>query len=150
MIKSQTYGISSQLLNYDLLTSYIERFWTDVFSPLVLDNSDKHLMLLVKVSFGEANLDCAYKTLGYLKNVNHSEKEDYTDYLAGRLAYLNESYISDPINKINFSYIEKEGLAPEDDRRLLQDVSDSELTFHRFNNMLLPVTMKLVVRGSSI
>jgi hypothetical protein len=45
MIKSQTYGISGQLLNYDLLTSYIERFWTDVFSPLVLDNSDKHLMV---------------------------------------------------------------------------------------------------------
>jgi hypothetical protein len=141
MIKNQTYKIDSQLLDYNLLSSYISRFWDDIFSPLVLKGADKHLMVMAKVSFNEPKFDYAYRTLGYLRSVNHSEKELFTNYLSERLTYLNESYTSSPIDKINFSYVEKDGLAPEDDRKLLQDISDAKLTFHRFNNLVLPITM---------
>lgn len=111
-------------------------------------------MLLCKVEFKDETL--GYRTIGHLRRVNLSDKELYLSYLTERLATLNEAYVTHPINKINFSYIEKDGAAPEDDRRLLHDVSahsGSELTFHRFNNMLLPVTMKLedygIIRGST-
>lgn len=148
MIKNQSYSINNQLLNYNLLESYISKFWEEIFSPLVLNNADKHLMVMVKVSFNEPKFDYAYRTLGYLRSVNHSEKELFTNYLSERLAYLNDSYTSNPLDKINFSYIEKEGLAPEDSRRLLEDVSDVKLTFHRFNNLILPITMILEEYGT--
>jgi hypothetical protein len=141
MIKNQSYTVNNQLLDYNLLSSYITRFWDDVFSPLLFKGADNHLMIMAKVSFNEPKFDYAYRTLGYLRSVNHSEKELFTNYLAERLTYLNESYTTSPIDKINFSYIEREGLASEDSRRLLQDISDAKLTFHRFNNMELPITM---------
>jgi len=141
MIKNQSYSINNQLLNHDLLSSYISRFWDEVFSPLILKGADKHLMIMVKVSFNQPKIDYAYRTLGFLRSVNHSEKELFTDYLSERLAYLNESYTSNPLDKINFSYIEKDGLAPEDSRKLLQDLTDTKLTFHNFNNMELPISM---------
>jgi hypothetical protein len=72
----------------------------------VLNNADKHLMVMVKVSFNEPKFDYAYRTLGYLRSVNHSEKELFTNYLSERLAYLNESYTSNPLDKINFKKCE--------------------------------------------
>jgi hypothetical protein len=153
MIKKQTYSISNQLLNYDLLSSHISRFWNEIFSPLVLNDTDKYLMIMVKVSFNSQKFDYAYRTLGYLRSVNYSEKELFTEYLSERLAYLNDSYVTNPVDKIHFSYIEKDGLVPEESRRLLQDISDEKITFHRFNNMELPVSMNLedfgTIRGST-
>ena len=141
MIKNRTYTIENQLLNYELLSSYISLFWSDVFSPLVLKGADKHLMIMVKVSFDTPKFDYAYRSLGHLRCVNHNEQEQFTDYLSERLTYLNESYTSNSLNKIHFSYIVKEGLA-KDDRRLLQPlVQDKGSTTHRFNNMNLPVSM---------
>jgi hypothetical protein len=141
MIKNRTYTIENQLLNYELLSSYISLFWNDVFSPLVLKGADKHLMLMVKVSFDTPKFDYAYRSLGHLRCVNHNEQEQFTDYLSERLTYLNESYSSNSLNKIHFSYIVKEGLA-KDDRRLLQPLlQENGSTTHRFNNMNLPVSM---------
>jgi hypothetical protein len=74
MIKHQTYSISNQLLNNDLLSLYLSLFWTECFSPLVLKGADKHLMIMVKVSFNTPKFDYAYRTLGYLRNVNYNEK----------------------------------------------------------------------------
>jgi hypothetical protein len=102
---------------------------------------------MAKVSFNEPKFDYAYRTLGYLRTVNHSDKELFTEYLADRLSYLNESYTSSPMDKINFSYIERDGLAPEDSRKLLQDVSDTKFTFHRFNKLELPITMVIEEYG---
>ena len=141
MIKNKSYTIKNQFLNYDMLSSYICMFWDDIFSPLVLKGVDKYLMIMVKVSFDTPKFDYAYRSLGHLRSVNHSEKEQFTDYLSERLTYLNEAYTSNPINKIHFSYIERDGFAPEDSRRLLQDVSDVQLSYHRFNNLELPVSM---------
>jgi hypothetical protein len=150
MIKNQSYKINNQLLNYELLSSYVSKFWDDVFSPIVLADSEKYLMILAKVSFNQSNIDHAdtYRTLGYLRSVNHSDKELFTKYLSERLTYLNESYTTTPIDKINFSYIIRDGEAPEDSRILLQDVSDAKLTFHRFNNLALPVTMEPTEYGT--
>jgi hypothetical protein len=150
MIKNQSYSIKNQLLNYELLSSYISRFWSDVFSPLVLKGADKHLMIMCKVAFNQPMFDNnpAYRSLGYLRRVNHSDKELFTDYLSDRLTYLNESYTSTPMDKINFSYIERDGFAPEDSRRLLQDISDTKLTFHTFNKLELPVTMVIEEYGT--
>ena len=141
MIKNRTYTIENQLLNYELLSSYISLFWNDVFSPLVLKGADKHLMLMVKVSFDTPKFDYAYRSLGHLRCVNHNEQEQFTDYLSERLTYLNESYSSNSLNKIHFSYIVKDGLAPDNSRRLLQPITESKLNFHRFNNLELPVSM---------
>ena len=66
------------------------------------------------------------------------------------MASLNESYTSNPINQINFSYIEKEGLAPEDSRKLLETISDNKVTFHRFNNYNLPISMNPADYGTII
>jgi hypothetical protein len=63
----------------------------------------------------------------------------YQEYLTQRLDHLNESYTSNSLSEIMFSYIERKGLAT-DNRRLLQDISDKSLTTHRFNNMNLPIT----------
>jgi hypothetical protein len=85
--------------------------------------------------------DYAYRSLGHLRCVNHNEQEQFTDYLSERLTYLNESYSSNSLNKIHFSYIVKDGLAPDNSRRLLQPITESKLNFHRFNNLELPVSM---------
>jgi len=56
------------------------------------------------------------------------------------LGYLNDSYTSNSLDEIAFSYIVKEGLAT-DNRRLLQDLTTKSSTTHRFNNLNLPISM---------
>jgi len=136
MIKLQTYSIDKLLLTNEVLEAYINNFWNDIFTPI---KDTKHLMLMCKVEFKESEV--GYKTLGDLRRVNISDKELFTEYLQERLGYLNDSYTSNSLDEIAFSYIIKEGLAT-DNRRLLQDVSDKSLATHRFNNMNLPISMK--------
>jgi hypothetical protein len=64
----------------------------------------------------------------------------FQEYLTQRLDHLNDSYTSNSLSELMFSYIERDGLAT-DNRRLLQDISDKSLATHRFNNMNLPITM---------
>ena len=110
----------------------------DVFAPLLKSGGAKHVMLLCKVEFNDSGL--GYRTLGELRRVNFEDKDLFIDYLVNRLGLLTESYVSNPISKITFSYIVKEGLATGD-RRLLQDLSDKSVTTHRFNNLNLPISM---------
>lgn len=70
-----------------------------------------------------------------------NDKDLFIGYLIERLGTLNDSYTSLSISKIIFSYIIQEGVAPENDRRLLQDLTDKKLTVHNFNNMNLPISM---------
>ncbi len=149
MIKSISYPVNNQLINQGLLASYISKFWNEIFSPLIIDGADKHLMLLVKASFTEASIDCSLRTMGHLRSVNYSDKELFTEYLSERLSYLDESYTTNPINKLLFSYIERDGLATDDERKLLQEVSEEDnLSFHRFNNLILPISMKVEDYGT--
>jgi hypothetical protein len=140
MIKLKTYSICNSLLTNGLLSTYIDLFWKEVFEQLTKGPSVHHLMLMCKISFNVTSMDMGYRTLGHLRRVNYSDKELFTEYLQDRLGYLNDSYTSNSLNEITFSYIERDGLAI-DNRRLLQDISDKSLATHRFNNMNLPISM---------
>ena len=134
MIKFQSYALKNNLLLNEVLNSYIEKFWEDIFTSV----SNSHLMLMCKVEFSDISL--GYRTLAHLRSVNFADKELFIEYLNARLGLLTESYITHPISKITFSYIIKDGLAT-DNRRLLQDLTNKSKTSHRFNNMNLPISM---------
>jgi hypothetical protein len=140
MIKIKSYSINNSLLTSELLSSYIDLFWKEVFHQLTKGPSIQHLMLMCKISFNSKSMEMGYRTLGHLRRVNYEDKELFTGYLQERLGYLNDSYTSNSLDEITFSYIERDGLAI-DNRRLLQDVSDKSLATHRFNNMNLPISM---------
>jgi hypothetical protein len=95
-------------------------------------------MLMCKVHFTEESL--GYRTLGHLRKVNFSDKELFIEYLLERLGILTESYVSQPLNKITFTYIIKNGLAP-DTRSLITGEEVVKPSTHRFNNMNLPLSM---------
>ena len=136
MIQLKTYLISDKLtLTNEVLASYIHSFWSDIFND-IKDNN--HLMLMCKVQFTDESE--GYRTLGNLRRVNFSDKELFIEYLSERLSILNESYVTQPISKVMFSYIIKSGKCNESNRRLLRDLSSKGLTTHRFNNRNLPIT----------
>jgi DNA polymerase type B, organellar and viral len=144
MIKSQTYTLNNLLLNNELLTAYTTNFWKDVFTPLISDGKNKHLMVLVKVHFTSGSLDqegdeLGYKSLGKLRKVNFTDNELFIDYLINRLGYLTESYFSNKISKITFTYVIKDGLAL-DNLKSFKDES-YQPTIHKFNNLVLPASM---------
>lgn len=137
MIKTKTYPIvNNLLLTNEILGSYINNFWSDVFTNI---KDTSHLMLMCKVQFTESEL--GYRTLGHLRKVNFEDNELFINYLSERLSILNDSYLVHPISNITFTYIIKEGLCTDLDRKLLQDITNKSLPFHSFNNMNLPVSM---------
>jgi hypothetical protein len=137
MIKNQIYSVNNLLLTKEVVSSYIQFFWKDTFS--LLKNKGKYLMVLVKVKYADPML--GYSTLGHLRSVNFSDKELFINYLVQRLGVLTDSYTIIPVSQITFSYLIREGEAKSTDQFLLNNISDKELTFHRFNNMNLPITM---------
>jgi len=144
MVRFQTYSINNllltnQIISPSILTSYINKFWEDVFAP----NKDtasgpKHLLLMCKIEFSDSEL--GYRTLGHLRKVNFNDKSLFLEYLTARLGILTDAYTTHPISNLTFSYIIKSGLAV-DHLNLLQDLDSKGFTTHRFNNMNLPVTM---------
>lgn len=143
MIKNQTYPIKNLLLTKEVVSSFIQFFWNDVFTKLDINN--KYLMILVKVKFSDEIQ--GYKTLGHLRSLNFNNKELFINYIVQRLGVLVDSYTVLPISEITFSYIIKEGQATERSLELLNNTSDKELTIHRFNNMNLPITMDPYLYG---
>jgi hypothetical protein len=138
MFQIKTYSIKNiTIITNEILALFISKFWDEVFSPLI-NNSDKYLMLMCKVQYTDSEM--GYRTLGYLRKVNLSDKALFIDYLTDRLGLLNDAYSTHPISKITFSYLIKDGLAT-DNRALLQDLSDPSLTSHKFFNLNLPITM---------
>src|SRR5882757_783819 len=136
MIQIKTYHIYKIMLTNQVLSAYINKFWVEIFTS-IKDNT--HLMLMCKVEFTKEEL--GYRTLGHLRRVNFNDKELFIEYLSLRLGILTEGYTSNPISKICFTYIIKSGLAGDNDRGLLQDLSTKTFTAHRFNNMNLPITV---------
>src|SRR6202035_652500 len=107
MIKIKSYPIKGLYINKDVLSTFISKFWDNVFKSIIKNNS-KHLMILVKVQYSE---ELGYRTLGHLRSVNFEDKNQFIEYLVERLNYLNDSYTSLSINKIIFTYIIKDGTA---------------------------------------
>ena len=136
MINLKTFNLDNELINNNLLSEKISRFWTEVFSEI----KDKHLLILCKVKFEDSDL--GYRTLGHLVIVNYEDRENFLNYLSQRLSILNDSYISVPISQMTFSYVIKDGKSLDDKRTLLlQEIDDKEIVTHNFNNMNLPITM---------
>ena len=64
------------------------------------------------------------------------------------MGILIDSYNSNTISEIIFTYVIKDGEVSPQDRLLLDDLSDKEIPFHEFNRIKLPVSMDLANYGS--
>ena len=141
MIKTIKYNLNNLILTNEVLNSYILRFFDEVFATLKQEGTLKHLMVLCKVKYSEAENELGYRTLGPLRRVEYKDKELFSEYLNERLGILIDSYNSNTVSEIIFTYIIKDGEVTEKDRLLLQDLSEKELPFHNFNKIRLPITM---------
>jgi len=142
MIQQKIYKLNQQLiLTPEVLNSHILLFWEDIFSKINQDKKVRHLMVLCKVKYSEKEAESGYKTLGPLRRVEFKDLELFNCYLSDRLGILIDSYNSNTINEIIFTYVIKEGEVSSKDRLLLEDLSDKETTFHEFNKIKLPVSM---------
>jgi len=90
MIKNQTYKLNNQPLTNEILKLYINKFWVDVFKPLLIKGETIHLMILCKVSFDEKSV-LSYKTTGPLRRVEYKDLELFQDSLCERLGFKIES-----------------------------------------------------------
>ena len=124
-------------LTSSILTSYIIRFWNEIFKQLHSVNDNMHLMLMVKVEYADSTF--GYRSLANFRLVNYVDKQLFIEFLISRLGILTDSYKDSPFSKITFSYIVKEGLA--DETRLLLQNPTYQVTTHNYNNMQLPLTM---------
>jgi|SRR5580692_10896413 hypothetical protein len=144
MIKIKSYQLSSNnIITNEILSAYVTRFWNEVFAPLVSNNELKHLMILCKVQYSDNDLNNSslYKTLGPLRRAEYKDLDLLTDFLCERLGILIDSYNSQTVSKIMFTYIVKEGEISSKDRLLLQDLTDKKLPSHDFNKIKLPISM---------
>lgn len=147
MINIKTYTITHNILvSNKLLDIYITNFWNDVFNNI---KDTSHLLLMCKVQFNNSS----YRTIGHLRKVNFSDKQLYFEYLSQNLSILNDSYVTTPISNITFSYVIKDGLCTDMNRKLLKDINNNKLAFHSFNKMNLPVSMNPsdygIIRGTT-
>src|ERR1700744_867260 len=110
----------------EVLNAYINKFWDDVFEPLIQDGSIKHLMILCKVKYSEDDNELGYRTLAPLRRVDYSDKDLFIGYLQERLGILIDSYNTNTVSEIILTYIIKEGEVSSEDRLLLQDLSNKE------------------------
>jgi hypothetical protein len=139
MIKIQSYSIQDLLLTKGIVSTFISKFWIDIFSPIIKSGENqKHLMILVKVQFTDSSE--GYRTLGHLRRINFEDKNQFIDYIVERLSILNDSYRTLSVSNIIFNYIIRDGEA-SGTRTLLLNTEDVKVKAHRFNNMNLPVTM---------
>lgn len=148
MIKYITYKLNKELiLTNEVLNAHILQFWNEVFAPINQSETVKHLMVLCKVKYSGTEGE-GYKTLGPLRRVEFKDKDLFIEYLSDRLGILIDSYNSNSISEIIFSYVVKDGEVSTKDRLLLEDLSDKEITFHEFNKIKLPVSMNPADYGS--
>jgi hypothetical protein len=151
MIQQKSYINNQQIiLTPEVLNSYVLQFWNEVFDQTNQGPSEnvKHLMVLCKVKYSETEVESGYRTLGPLRRVEFKDLDLFIEYLSGRLGILTDSYDSNSISEILFTYIIKQGEVSEKDRLLLQDLSDKEIPFHEFNKISLPVSMDPANYGS--
>lgn len=155
MIKYITYNLNQNLiLTNEVLNAHLLQFWNEVFTPIQKNETVKHLMVLCKVKYSGIEGEGNYKTLGPLRRVEYKDMELFCEYLNGRLGLLVDSYESNIISEIIFTYIIKDGEVTDKDRILLEDLSDKNITFHDFNKIKLPISMNPsdygTIRGESL
>lgn len=68
-IKTKIYVLpNSTPITKIILNGYIKLFWGEIFTPLHLENSNMHLMLMCKVEFTDPAQ--GYRTLADMRRVN--------------------------------------------------------------------------------
>ena len=140
MFKNQSYSINNLLLTNEILEANINKFWDDIFSKLIIEKT-VYLMVICKVDYISVGESMGgYSSLGKLRKVNYEDKELFIEFLTSRLGILTDSYTTQPISRITFSYLIKEGSAPDNRALLTPEVNDKPFN-HRFNNMVLPISM---------
>jgi len=140
MVQNKNYLLKNNIiLTNSILASYVNRFWNDIFEPLIQGEQQYHLMILCKVQYPD---NTTYKTIGPLRRVEFKDKELFIEYLTERLGLLIDSYNQQIFNQIIFTYIVKKGGITSLDRLLLKDLSDNELAFHEFNKIKLPLSIE--------
>lgn len=138
MLLNKTYNLPQAAgLTNIILKHYINLFFSEVFTPLFSESKPVHLMIMIKVEFKDDSM--GYRTLADLRKVNLSDLNAFILYITDRLGILSDSYKDNPVKNIIFTYLVKDGLA-EGDRMLLQQ-AEYKVSVHKFNNMLLPLTM---------
>lgn len=142
MIKYINYKLNKELiLTSEVLNYHLTKFWGEVFTSINQNDKVKHLMVICKVKYSEDGNSENYKTLGPLRRVEFKDLELFNNYLSDRLGILTDSYNSNTISEIIFTYVIKEGEVSSEDRVLLEDLSDKETPFHEFSKVKLPVSM---------
>ena len=124
-------------INSQLLSSTVNHFWTDVYTPLYQKNNQMHLVLMCKAHFVDNSE--GYKSLGHARRVNFDDLNIFIEYLTERINILNDSYTVLPCQSLEFTYFIKDGLA--DENRLLKQDLKYQVATHGFNRMNLPLTM---------
>ena len=138
MLLNKTYNLPQAAgLTNIILKHYINLFFSEVFTPLFSESKPVHLMIMIKVEFKDDSM--GYRTLADLRKVNLSDLNAFILYITDRLGILSDSYKDNPVKNIIFTYLVKDGLA-EGDRMLMQR-TEYKVSSHKFNNMLLPLTM---------
>lgn len=69
MIHLKKYELKDIPLTNEILSIYIDMFWSEVFN----ENKEDHLFLLNRIKFTDINQ--GYRTLGHLVKVNYEDKE---------------------------------------------------------------------------
>ena len=69
-LKQYTIPESSTITN-NILSNYVDNFWSDVFKSLHTNNSNIHLMVMVKVEFTEPSL--GNRSLCNMRKVNFND-----------------------------------------------------------------------------
>ena len=140
-MQTQIYYINDSItLTNQLIKFYVEQFWTDVFTPLTNENPNIHLMLMCKLEYDLLIDNSKIKSLGQMRMVNFCDNNAYFEYLTGRLGILSDSYTVTPFNKLMFTFIIRDGLAPEGSHQLLIE-PQYECKAHSYNNAIVPVSM---------
>jgi hypothetical protein len=119
-----------------MLTSYVNYLSAREWLFEVLSNKENnHLLLIAKVQFVNNEI----VGLAALIKANLTDRDLFIEYLSARLSILVDSYKDTPINKIQFDYIEREGIA-DDDRSLLKK-EEYTVSSYNYNNLNLPLPL---------
>lgn len=139
MVFSKSYKISLSL-SPQVLASHVSLFWNDIFANL--DNSKCYLTLMVKARFDSK--DMGFRSLANLRSVSYEDKDLFIDYICDNLGILSDSYTSNVVNKLVFTYMIHEGEVTDEERSLLalkEINSESFSPSYKFKGNILPVSM---------
>lgn len=127
MFNKTTYSLLREtIFTPSLIRFYINKFWKENFTNL----ENKHISILCQLEFTNQEV----RTIGNLKFLNFTDKNDYIDYLKQIISLKTEVYHSTPIASVNFSFKINEGLAPN-------QITPSDITLQSYYNNKLPITI---------